>query len=63
MQFIKDFVRNLIVLLVIGAVLYFMAPDMMRQVYELFGVMFGPLVLIILVVIALPRGKRKPRQR
>ena len=63
MQFIKDFVRNLIVLLVIGVVLFFMFPDMMRQVYELFGVMFGPLVLIILVVIALPRGKRKPRQR
>jgi len=61
MQFIKDFVRNLIVLLVIGVVLFFMFPDMMKQVFELYGLMFGPLALIILVVIALPRKKRKSR--
>ena len=61
MQFIKDFVRNLVVLLVIGVVLFFMFPDMMKQVFELYGLMFGPLALIILVVIALPRKKRKSR--
>jgi len=61
MQFIKDFVRNLIILLVIGVVLFFMFPDMMKQVFELYGLMFGPLALIILVVIALPRKKRKSR--
>ena len=61
MQFIKDFVRNLIVLLVIGVVLFFMFPDMMKQVFELYGLMFGPLALIILAVIALPRKKRKSR--
>ncbi len=38
-----------------------MFPDMMKQVYELYGMLFGPLALLILVVIALPQKKRKSR--
>jgi hypothetical protein len=59
MQFFKDFVRNLVILVVIGVVLFFMFPDMMKQVYELYGMLFGPLAIVILIVIALPRAKRK----
>lgn len=59
MQFFKDFVRNLVILVVIGVVLFFMFPDMMKQVYELYGMLFGPLAIVILIVIALPRTKRK----
>ena len=59
MQFFKDFVRNLVILVVIGAVLFLMFPDMMKQVYELYGMLFGPLAIVILIVIALPRAKRK----
>lgn len=59
MQFVKGLVRNLLVLLVIGVVLFFMFPDMMKQVFQLYGALFGPLAIIILIVIALPRGSRK----
>ncbi|RJP47665.1 MAG: hypothetical protein C4583_16065 [Anaerolineaceae bacterium] len=61
MQFIKDFVRNLVILVVIGMVLFFMFPGMMKQVFELYGILFGPLALVVLIVIALPRAKRKSR--
>lgn len=59
MQFFKDFVRNLVILVVIGVILFFMFPDMMKQVYELYGMLFGPLAIVVLIVIALPRAKRK----
>ncbi len=59
MQFFKDFVRNLVILVVIGAVLFFMFPDMMKQVYELYGMLFGPLAIVVLIIIALPRAKRR----
>lgn len=61
MQFIKDFVRNLLILTTIGVVLFFMFPDMMKQVFELYGMLFGPLALVVLIVIALPRKKRNSR--
>ena len=61
MQFIKDFIRNLLILITIGVVLFFMFPDMIKQVFELYGMLFGPLALVVLIVIALPRKKRNPR--
>ena len=58
MQFLKDLLRNLALLIVIGIVLLIVAPAMMKQVYELFGALFGPMLLILIVVAALPRKKR-----
>jgi hypothetical protein len=61
MQFIKDFGRNLIFLIVIGIVLFIVAPGMMNQVFQLYGALFGPLIIVILVVAALPRRQRSRR--
>ena len=58
MQFLKDFLRNPAILIVIGLVVYFMHPDMMKQVYEADSLIFGPLAIPIVIVCAFPR-KRK----
>lgn len=59
MSFFLKFLRNLALLLVVGIVLYLIYPDIMRQVYDLLGALFGPLILLILIVAALPRGRRR----
>jgi len=59
-EFIKDLLMNLLILVVIGIALFFLFPDIMREVFNLYGQLLGPLVIIILVVIALPT-KRRPR--
>jgi len=58
MQFLKDFLRNLLILVVIGVVLYLLYPAMMGQVLQVYGALFGPIAIILLVVFALPRKKR-----
>jgi len=63
MQFLKDFLRNLLFLLLLGVFLYFMFPDMMKQIFELYGLLFGPLALVALLVIALPRRRKKKDDR
>jgi len=61
MQFVKRFLLNLALLVVIGIVLFILFPDMMRQIFQLYGLLFGPLALVILVVAALPRRSRRNR--
>jgi hypothetical protein len=58
MRFLKDFLRNLGLLLVIGLILYVLFPYMMRQVFQLYGALFGPVVILIIIVAALPRKRR-----
>jgi len=58
MQFVKDLIRNLIVLLIIGLILFVLFPGPMSQIFQLYGLLFGPLAILILIVTALPR-KRK----
>ncbi|MPM37318.1 hypothetical protein SDC9_83928 [bioreactor metagenome] len=58
MQFLKDLIRNLLILVVIGVVLYLLYPTMMGQVFQVYGSLFGPVAIILLVVFALPRKKR-----
>ncbi len=56
MEFAKNFLRNLILLGVIGVVLFIVFPDMMSQIFGLYGALFGPgLVLLVIIVAALPR--------
>lgn len=59
MQFLKNFLKNLGFLVVIGIVLFFVAPDMMRQVFDAFGQLFGPLAIIMVIVAALPSKRAK----
>jgi hypothetical protein len=44
--------------IIIGIVLFILFPDMMRQVFELYGALIGPLAIIILLVAALPRKNK-----
>ena len=59
MQFFKDFLRNLGLLIIIGVVLYFIAPKMMSQVIQLYGALFGPVAILLVIVFALPRRRRR----
>jgi hypothetical protein len=61
MQFLKNFLRNLALLFAIGLVLFLVSPSMMSQVFQLYGALFGPLAIIILAVIALPRKQKGHR--
>ena len=58
MRFFLDLLRNLGLLLIIGLALFIIFPDMMRQVFQLYGAIFGPLVIILIVVMALPHKSR-----
>jgi len=59
MQFLKKLLRNLVILIGIGLVLLIIYPDIMSQVYQFFGLFFGPAVILILIIGALPsRGGR-----
>ena len=57
MKFLLKLLRNLAFLIGIGIVLYLFFPEMMSDVFQLYGKIFGPLALIALVVAALPRNK------
>jgi len=58
MQFLKDFLRNLAFLTVIMIVLFLAAPDMMRQVVDMLGALFGPILILVVITAALPRKRR-----
>lgn len=58
MGFILNFLKNLGFLIVAGIVLYILFPTMVGQVFQMFGVIFGPLAIVILLVAALPKRKR-----
>ncbi len=58
-SFIKDFLRNLGLLILIGIILMIAFPDQMRQVFQLYGALFGPAIVILLIIVAaLPRRRR-----
>lgn len=38
---------------------FFVAPNMMRQVFDAFGQLFGPLAIIMIIVAALPSKRTK----
>lgn len=59
MQFFKEFLRNLLILIGIGIVLYLISPSIMGNIFELYGAIFGPIAIILLIVAALPNKKRR----
>ncbi len=61
MEFLKDFLRNLAILIGIGVVMYIFFPDMMKRVFQLYGMIFGPIAILFVIVVALPRKKRTRR--
>ena len=58
MQSLKGFLRNLGALLIIGLVLFVLFPDMIKQVFHLYGALLGPLFILMLIIAALPRKRR-----
>jgi tetratricopeptide (TPR) repeat protein len=61
MEFLKDLLRNLAFLIAIGVVLYIIAPDMMKQIFQVYGALFGPIAIFIVIVAAIPRKKHTKR--
>ena len=59
MQFLKNLLRNLALLIVLGLVLLLIFPDLMKQVYQLYGSLFGPLVILMVVFGAFPRRRTR----
>ena len=57
MKILTKLLKNLAFLVGIGIVLYILFPEMMANVFQLYGKIFGPLALLALIVAALPRKK------
>lgn len=60
MNFMRKFLFNLVVLVIMLAVLYFIMPDIMGAIYQLYYAILGPgLLLLVLVVTAMPNRRRR----
>ncbi|MGA2111670.1 MAG: hypothetical protein ABSG98_05915 [Anaerolineales bacterium] len=57
MSFLIGFIRNLAILVVIGLTLFILWPGVMGPVIRLYGAVWGPVAIVILVVVALPRKR------
>jgi hypothetical protein len=59
MEFFKNLLRNLLILVAIGVVVYLLYPEVMGQVFQTYWTLWGPLAIVILVVAALPKRSRR----
>ena len=59
MTFLKNFLRNLILIAVLGLVIYLVAPDMVIGVAEAYWTILGPIGLLLIVVFAIPNKRKK----
>jgi len=59
MKFLMDWFRNIILLGIIIFVLFLISPDMMRQVFQVYGALLGPIAILMLAIFSLPRKSRK----
>jgi hypothetical protein len=57
MRFIKNFLINLAILLGAILVLYLIYPAMMGQIIKAYGMLFGPVGILAIIVFALPRRR------
>ena len=60
MRFLKNFLINLFWLLVFGLGVYLLFPDIIGMVYKALGQLFGPLLILMIIVVSLPGRKRDP---
>jgi hypothetical protein len=59
----RNFLVNLALLGLIGVVLYFIAPDIMRGVLGIYnGLGIIPVMIILVILAALPQKRRRTRQ-
>jgi uncharacterized membrane protein (DUF106 family) len=59
MKFLKQLMINLALLVGLGIFLYVLYPDMMKGVFDVYGQLFGPVAVVMLVIFALPKRKGK----
>ena len=62
MDYFKRFLRNLGLLIGIGLILLLFFPNIMSDVFNIYGAVFGLIALLILVVAALPNKKENNKQ-
>lgn len=58
-QFAKRFAVNAVVLFAICAVLYFAFPNQIKPAWDLLYSLFGPAVLLLLLLVAAIPGRRR----
>ncbi len=63
MQFFKDLLRNLAILAGLGLVMLILFPDIMSQVFQLYGTLFGSLIFVVVILAALPRKSQSGRYK
>jgi len=61
MEYLKVFLRNLGLLVLIGVVLLILLPAQMTDIYKLYGAIFGPVAILIVIVTALPNRRSKKK--
>jgi hypothetical protein len=61
MDFLKGFLRNLALLAGLGLIIYFIEPEMVGQVIEAYGLILGPIAILMVIVFAIPPTKGKKR--
>ena len=59
MQFTKALLFNLLLVLVCGALLYMLFPEQMSGVIEAYGAILGPAGILVILVFALPRRRKR----
>jgi asparagine N-glycosylation enzyme membrane subunit Stt3 len=58
----KDFLRNLGILIIIGVVFFVLFPEIMRGILGLYdGLGILPIFILLVIVSALPKRKRRRR--
>jgi len=63
MQYFKDFLFNLVLFAGCILLLLILFPTMMSQVIEGFGLLFGPVAILFVIAVALPRRRGRRRRR
>jgi hypothetical protein len=59
MNFMRKFFFNFVLLVILLAVMYFVMPDFMGAIYQLYYGLLGPgLLLLLLLYTAFPNGRR-----
>jgi hypothetical protein len=59
MRFLKDLIRNLIIVVAFGIILYLMFPSIFGSAFSFDWVLFGPLLIVMVILFALPRKRRR----
>lgn len=57
MRFLKNFLVNIFWVFVFGLIVYVIFPDIIGLAYKTLGNLFGPLVILMIIVASLP-GRR-----